>query len=78
MKTSALGLELRADYAFSDDGDLDAVSLTYAGRKLPVQLTQRILDWMGRVEGDRLVDEAWESAEEEGDDMACDEAREAS
>jgi len=79
VKSGAISLELVVTYTFSDDGsDADPPVITYGGRKLPVQLAQRLLDWMGAKTQQYLVDQAWEGAADETDDAACDEAREAS
>jgi hypothetical protein len=79
VKSGATSLELDVTVLFSDDGnDADLASVCLGGRRLPPQLAQRLLTWLGATTQQQLVDEAWANADDEIDDAACDEAREAS
>jgi hypothetical protein len=75
VKTGASSLELDVTYSFTNDGDADLHSVCLGSRRLPVQLANRLLEWLGTKTQQQLVDEAWANAEEETDDAACDEAR---
>ena len=75
MKSGATSLELDVTYSFSDEGDTESVFVCLESRRLPQGLAERLLEWLDRGTQDRILDEAWDNAEPENDDDACDDAR---
>jgi hypothetical protein len=75
MKHGTTSLEFELSFRFTADGEPDAPTISFGGRELPKQLVNRLLLALTRRQQEELVSEAWDNAEDEADDAACDEAR---